>query len=394
MYNPIIEQPDKCYGCGACVIACPKSCLKLAKDELGFKKISFIKKESCIDCGMCSKVCEALHMQKREEDNLKRFYAQSKSTEVLKRSSSGGFFSALANYVFEQGGYVWGVRMTAFGKCEFAYAEDPDALKKLCGSKYVEVDTELPFVDVKQQLKTGRLVLFSGTPCQIQAMKLYLNNIKYENLILVDLLCYGVQSPAMWEKYLAEIEPDHAGILSVQMRYKKPDWENYSMKIDFENGSRYSKSRWRDAYLLSYATNLYNRPICTHCNAKAFPRVSDITIGDFWQIDTLPSIPESINVNLGVSIVLTHGELGFDIVKQLGQYLNIYELPKEVFPNMIERFSGCSKINANKEKFLIQVKQEKFKSAVKSNTESQLYMRLRFKYLKVKRILKRIKNRG
>ena len=393
MYNPIIEQNDKCYGCGACVEVCPKSCLELTKDALGFKSVRFISNDSCVSCGACSKVCEALNMRKGQNIIFKRFYAQNKNMEVLKRSSSGGVFTALANYVFKNGGCVWGVCMTPNGKNEFMCADDYDSLKALCGSKYVEVDTQLPFLEVQKQLKSGRLVLFSGTPCQIQAMNAYLNNVNYENLILVDLLCYGVQSPVMWEKYLSEINPSCSKIVNLQMRFKKPGWENYSMKVEFENGRKYKKSRWKDPYLLSYASNLYNRPICTNCKAKGFPRISDITLGDFWQIDTLPSIPREVKIDLGVSIVLTHSQCGFEIIKQLEEELHIYELPKDVFVNMIDRFSECSRENVKKESFFAEVEQRGFKYAVKNNIENQLYMRLRFKYLKVKRMLKRMKKR-
>lgn len=393
MYNQIVKKPDKCYGCGACIEVCPKKCLKLGKDNLGFKKVIMTDENACISCGACSKVCEALNMQKGENIQcLKRYYAQNKDSNVLKRSSSGGVFTALAEYVFRNNGYVWGVQMNGNGKNEFKCASNVENLKSLCGSKYVEVDTALPFSKIKEQVQEGKLVLFSGTPCQVQAVNLFLKNKKYDNLILVDLLCYGVQSPAIWEKYISEVSCNNSKISNVQMRYKEPSWENYAMKIEFDDGTIYKKSRWKDPYLLSYATNLYNRTICMNCEAKKFPRVSDITLGDFWQIDTLPVISKEINIDSGISIVLAHNEKGNEILKQLDEYLYMHELPKQIFTNMIERFSGCSKKNSNKEQFFKQLKTESFEKTVKDNIDSQTYTWLRFKYLKVKRILKRIKN--
>ncbi len=390
MYNTVIDHPDMCYGCGACVAACPKGCLEIVKDEMGFKKVRVTQIAECISCGECSRVCEALKMLPGPENQMKRYYAQNKNKDVLMRSSSGGVFSALAEYVFQNHGYVWGVRMDEDGKNVFQCVSNSSDLEKLCGSKYVEVDTSLPFLDVKKQVMSGAMVMFTGTPCQIQAMNLYLKNKRYDNLILVDLLCYGVQSPVMWEKYLSEINPDHVKLKTVQMRYKKPSWEEYCMRVEYENGVSYKKKRWKDPYLLSYATNLYNREICSQCKAKEFPRISDITLGDFWQIDTLPSIPRSLTVDMGVSIVLTHNNKGATVLKHLDKYLNVYELPDNVFPNMIERFSGCSQANHRREQFLHQVNSETFSAAVKNNTESQLFVRLRFKWLKIKRILKRI----
>ncbi len=390
MYNTVIDHPDMCYGCGACVAVCPQNCLELVKDEMGFKTVHVSNVNACISCGECSRVCEALKMISGTEYQMKRYYAQNKDKDVLMRSSSGGVFSALAEYVFQNHGFVWGVQMNENGKNEFQCVSNSNDLKKLCGSKYVEVDTDLPFLEVKKQAISGVMVLFSGTPCQIQAMRQYLKNKRYDNLILVDLLCYGVQSPVMWKKYLSEINPHRMKLKNVQMRYKKPSWENYGMRVEFEDGTFYRKGRWKDPYLLSYAANLYNREVCSQCQAKAFPRASDITLGDFWQIDTLPSIPRSISVDSGVSIVLVHSNKGTAVLKALDTYLNIYELPSNVFPNMIERFSGCSRPNHNKEYFLQQVNDETFSAAVRNNTENQLYGRLRFKWLKIKRIIKRI----
>ena len=392
MYNLIIDQPDNCYGCGACVAACPKSCLTMEKDDLGFKIMHMSNIDNCISCGTCVRVCEAQKMSKGNNRELKRYYAQNKDPEVLMRSSSGGVFSALAEYVFKNDGAVWGVQMDSNGKNTFKCAFDHEELKGLCGSKYVEVDTILPFAEVREQLQTGKLILFSGTPCQIQAMNLFLQNKKYENLILVDLLCYGVQSPDIWQKYLMEINPNHSKLINVQMRHKKPGWEEYAMNIIFEDGKCYCKSRWKDPYLLSYASSLYNRTICSKCKAKTFPRVSDITLGDFWQIDTLPAIPKTIKIDSGVSIVLAHSSKGLELLQHMNDDLYIYELPDNVFTNMKERFSGCSKESPNKEKFLEQVQKMSFNAAVKNNIHSQMYTRLRFKWLKVKRILKRVRN--
>lgn len=110
----------------------------------------------------------------------------------------------------------------------------------------------MPFEFIKKQLNDGKKVLVSGVPCQIQALSSYLGR-KYEKLLLVDLLCYGVQSPLIWEKYLSEINPQRKSINSIFMRYKVPGWENYAIKIEYKDGSSYIKSRWKDPYLLTYA---------------------------------------------------------------------------------------------------------------------------------------------
>lgn len=391
MYNKIIDDKNKCYGCGACVAICPKQCLTMCQDELGFKYVK-IDKDKCISCGMCSKVCQVINHPENQEEFFKRYYGQSKREAVLNRSSSGGVFTELADYVLKRDGKVWGVLMNEEGENEFTCASTEDEVERICGSKYVEVKSFLPFKKIKEQINQGELVLFTGTPCQVRALKVYLGEKTYDNLILVDLLCYGIQSPNIWKKYLNEINPKKLKIAKIHMRYKKPGWENYAIKITFKNGTNYKKSRWKDPYMLTYATNLYNRQSCEQCEAKKFPRVSDITIGDFWQIDTLRKIPKEINVNKGVSVILANTKKGNEIVNQISKQMFIKEIPKEIFPNMINRYSECSKKHPQKEEFIKLTKEKGFQYSVNQTIDKKkkIKEKCRFYWLNIKRKVKRI----
>lgn len=173
------------------------------------------------------------------------------------------------------------------------------------------------------------------------------------------------------------------------MRYKKPSWENYAIQIKYKNGEIYKKSRWKDPYLLTYATNLYNRPSCSNCNAKKFPRSSDLTLGDFWQIDTLKQIPREIDVKKGVSVIIGNSQKGNELLKKIKEKIFIFEIPNDVFPNMFERYSSCSEINPNRKNFFKEIETNSFSNTAKSYTKKQLYSRCRFLWLKFKRILKK-----
>lgn len=393
MYNSIIDEHDKCCGCTACVVACPKKCLTIEQDSLGFKYVKMTKKEDCINCGICVKVCQMQKEKKVDKKIFKanRYYAQNKNEDILKESSSGGVFSALAEKVLEQNGIVWGVAINEKGESYFLDITQKEELSKLRGSKYVEVSNEIPFLKIKEQLENQKLVLVSGLPCQIKALKIFLGEEEYENLILIDLLCYGIQSPIIWKKYLSEVNPNKLEIESIKMRLKRPSWENYAIKINYKNGTSYKRSRWKDPYLLTYATNLYNRQSCSNCTAKKFPRYSDLTLGDFWQIDALEQIPKEINVKKGVSVVISNTEKGDKFINEIKEKIFLYDIPDNVFTNMFERYSECSKVNSNKERFLYDNENKRFNKVVKSYTKNQIYARCRFIWLSVKRKIKSIK---
>lgn len=389
-YNPIILQKDICCGCGACVSACPKKCLGLSKDELKFRKVILIDEEKCVSCGRCSAVCPIYNKKRNTSDVFKRFYGQIYDINVLNESSSGGAFSAVSQTWIENGGIVWGVATDEKANAKFICVQKLEDLHKIRGSKYVEVNQPMPFLEIKKQLDEGKRVLVSGVPCQIRALSTFLQK-EYKNLLLVDLLCYGVQSPLIWEKYLSEINPGNKKIKSVFMRYKFPRWEDYAIKIDYLDGTSYVKSRWKDPYLLTYAKSLYTRESCGACKAKEFPRDSDITLGDFWQIDTIKRMPNDIEMNRGVSVLLVNSTKGLDVVGRLEDKMNLFEIPNDVFPNMKARYSECHCRSEMSEAFVKDVNEIGFDEAVRKYIvkKDMIKERSRFQWLRIKRWIKR-----
>lgn len=393
MYNAVIDDIEQCYGCGICVEVCPKRCLSFGEDAYGFRVIKFDDSNDCISCGKCKKVCPRLNNEKNNSYPIGRFYAQNKEQSILEESSSGGAFSALANVILEHGGVVWGVAMNPDGTTEFQCVSSAENLSKLRGSKYVEICKPIPFEELRLQLRQGIQVLFSGTPCQTKALHLYLQKESYSNLYIIDLLCYGIQSPYMWEKYMEEVNKDGLGIKHIAMRNKKPSWECYSMEIEFNDGSKYKKSRWKDPYLLTYSTNIFNRPTCSNCDAKSFPRVSDLTIGDFWQIDGLQKIPKDIEIGRGVSIILTNSQKGYELLKQASRYMTLHRIPDDTMPQLISRFQSLSKRRTDRGSFREEVENLGFSRAVKRLPQSTLKKRCRFIWLAIKRNIRKRFNR-
>lgn len=385
MNRAFIENKKDCSGCGACIAACPKKSLSLEKDKLGFSYPKFCDLDACINCGLCRKVCPQIN--KRHEltfTSPKVYYGQHLSENILEESASGGFFSSLATYVITTlHGVVWGVMMASNGQTEFTCVNDINDLSKIRGSKYVEIKKPLDFALIKKQITDGIFVMVSGLPCQILGLYNFLHKKSYPNLLLVDLLCYGIQSPKMWYEYLKEINPKCKPIARISMRNKYKSWFNYSMKIEFSDNSHYLSSRWNDPWLLSYSKALYIRESCTDCQSKKFPKCSDLTIGDYWGIRKKKV--DSINQRNGVSLAFVNSEKGLSIWNSISKYMTTCEMQDIDIPTEIANQVKSHCFNKNREQFLRDVPIKGFSKSVYSVVDYGV--KLRYKKWKSKNII-------
>lgn len=197
-----IEDKKKCCGCTACVQVCPKQCIDLIEDTEGFLYPK-VNKKSCVECGACENVCPFTFTLQPRMNPLVSYAAKNRDEDVRKESSSGGIFTALAENVINEGGVVFGVRFDEKWNPVFDYTETVDGLAAFRGSKYVQSTVGDSFKQVRSFLKANRKVLFSGTPCQVAGLKLFLRH-EYDNLLTVEVVCHGVPSPGVWRKYLGE----------------------------------------------------------------------------------------------------------------------------------------------------------------------------------------------
>ncbi len=312
-YN--FEEPleKNCCGCTACSSICPKGCIKIVQDAYtGFHYPKMEHPDKCIHCGLCSKVCPIKNNKNAIHSISNPLFVESNNIEVRKNSSSGGVFYEIANLILDKNGVVFGASYDESFTVKHIMVENKNQLELIVKSKYAESCLDDTFKIIKKLLQSGKLVLFSGTPCQINGLKRYLVN-DYENLITFDLLCYGIQSPNAWEKYKEDISHGRK-IKKINMRDKTISWQNYSMSIEFTNGEKYLSSKKEDPYLKSYSKGLFIRESCYNCSSKAFPRKSDITAGDFWDIDKI--IPNR-NDGLGASIIFVNTNKGQEIIDEL-----------------------------------------------------------------------------
>lgn len=315
-----ITDLSKCCGCTACAAACPVSCITMQADTEGFL-YPRVDTEKCINCGLCEKVCPVLHAKETPtaEEEPKGAMVRSKDPKILRRSTSGGFFYPLCKYVCRQGGVVYGVSMDEAFIVSHSRSEKISDCVRFLGSKYVQSHVDGIFRQVKEDLADGRLVCFSGTPCQVHGLVRYLGK-PYENLILVDLVCHGVTSATLWKKYRDYMQKKHHSVLKeAHFRSKKYGYNNSTMHLRFENGDYYGTNRI-DPFLKTFFSHIALRPSCYDCQFKTVKRVSDFTIFDGWNAG------EKIgnHDDMGYTNVIVQSEKAGKILGELEPDLEIY----------------------------------------------------------------------
>ena len=328
----LLNKHYKCTGCRMCAQICPVKAIDMKENEDGFFE-PIINKEKCIKCSLCFKRCPQLNdVEIGEKINSPKVFAvKNKNVEEQKNSSSGGVFSVLARYVLENNGAVYGACFDEKLKLEHIRIDKQESLYKLRGSKYLQSNTKNTFELVKNDLNNGVRVLYVGTPCQIAGLKNYLGK-DYEDLLLVDLVCHGVPSQKLFDKYITWLEKrNKSKVINYDFRNKeKSIWElGYVPKVSFENGKTKYIYGNSDMYITSFLNGNTLRESCYSCKYTKKERVSDITIGDFWGVNKI--YPELYDEK-GISIVLTNtikGKKAIDSIKS-DLYIKKIEMEKVI----------------------------------------------------------------
>lgn len=346
----MIEIKDKkdCCGCNACVQVCPKQCISMHEDGEGFLYPK-VNTDLCINCHLCEKVCPVI-TQDTPKEPIKVYATKNPDETIRLESSSGGIFTLLAEKVIDNNGIVFGAKFNEHWEVIHDYTITKEGITNFRGSKYVQSRIGNTFKDTENFLKEGRLVLFSGTPCQIAGLKKFLRK-EYDNLITVDFICHGVPSPGVFRWYLCEelSKIAHKGdkkfsfalrpiysipkadaiakecgfeINGIRFRNKNKGWKKYSFALDLSEVTTEGKKNTvslsytldKNAYLKGFLSDLYLRPSCHQCPTKQLKSGSDITIGDFWGISNL--LPE-YDDDRGISAVLVNTNKGNELIAKL-----------------------------------------------------------------------------
>ena len=382
MINSLNKQD--CCGCESCIQICPKQCISLNEDEEGFKYPS-INLTNCIQCNLCEKVCPGIQQKEPEiKANLISYAAINKSNSVRFNSSSGGVFYELAKYIIEkENGIIYGASLISPEIVQHIRIIDTKDIIKLQKSKYLQSYIGNTFKEVKKDLDSQRVVLFSGTPCQIRALHLFLKDTHYPNLFTLDIACHGIPSSKIWKIYLSNLNINKSNIL-IDFRDKNAAWHNYTLSISKQdtNTKVIFERCDKNIFMRGFIYNLYNRPSCHHCPAKGFTSGSDIMLADYWGIEKF--YPE-FDDNKGTSLVITKGEKGEFLFSNIKQQFKYRSTDFQTVACRKETFYTCSSPHYKREVF--------FKKVTPQNIEKLINKYLKHSYpinVRITRFIKRL----
>lgn len=304
-----ITDKENCCGCTSCANVCTHQAISMIPDDLGFL-YPHVNATLCTNCGLCDSVCS---FQNGYDTGLNLkvvpvFAVRHKDIKELRSSRSGAAFIAISDYILENGGVVYGAGYNQLFRVIHKRAKDKGERNEFKGSKYVQSDLGDTFLNVREDLKAGLKVLFSGTPCQTAGLRSYIGKKYISSLYLVDIICHGVPSPYIWKDYLMYLEKEYnRKIVKVNFRDKTVGWTVHKESFLFENG----KTRMYSVYTDLFYKNIMLRPCCGKCKYTNIVRPSDITIGDFWGWEKIDSLFNKDN--LGCSLVIINTEKGKEL---------------------------------------------------------------------------------
>ncbi len=312
-----------CCGCRACAQRCPVGAIKFIENEEGFIYPS-IDTQQCISCGLCKNVCNMLQPVLYGEPQT-GYAVYVKDRSLLRKSSSGGAFIALAKAVIADGGLVIGCVDDKDGMPMHTTAKTTEELAFMQGSKYAQSNMGTIYLETEKHLKEGVKVLFTGTPCQIAGLRAYLSK-PYSNLYCMDIICHGVPSRKLYREYLKWLGKQKKGkVVSYQFRSKiKNNW-SYTRRAEIKRRNNVIKisemTASLDPYCYSFLRGFICRESCYKCPYSRIERIGDITVGDFWGIDK--TYPELYNQD-GVSAVIVNTAYGKELFEQVRDQLDVH----------------------------------------------------------------------
>lgn len=324
------QKKMDCCGCMACSQVCGVSAITMKQDKQGFY-YPVVDTEKCVNCGLCRKVCpmEENYVGQNAEPDI--YALRNRDSKVLNSSSSGGTFTLLAKWILERNGVIYGVAFDREYRVKHMRAECMETAGAFRTSKYVESDISAVYRDISQDLRDGRKVLLTGTPCQISGVLKFLRTkkVNMENLYTCDNICHGVPSRKIWKDYISILKKKYIAeddeIISVNMRSKKVSWKQQVMDVKLRKGNI-------DEVVEEFSFNKFflslfgNRPSCFRCRYTSYKRPSDFTLGDFWNVENA-NVP--FDIEGGVNVVLINTEKGKQVFSEICKEAQIHKVTKQ-----------------------------------------------------------------
>ena len=323
----IVDTTHLCCECNACRQACAKAAIRMVQNDQGFS-YPVVDSDKCVNCGLCLMVCPMI-----EAENVKlqpgiTYAAQLKDRTTLLKSSSGGIFSLIANEIISQGGVVFGAAWSNHLQLHHIGVDTIQGLEMLRGSKYVHSEIGDTYIEARNYLRQGRKVYYTGTPCQIAGLRLFLRK-EYDNLITSDLVCHGTPSQKVFNRFVEQMEKErNVELTNYLFRDKKVfGWScsSSSSSIDKVTGKKqynfYDKNMV--AYFQAFIKGDITREDCYQCPFACPERVGDVTLGDYWDISKHHK--DFSNKRDGVSLIIINSSKGDEIISKLKEKVILVE---------------------------------------------------------------------
>lgn len=397
----LFEKKEDCCGCGACVNVCATNAISMVEDECGFRYPQ-IDAERCVSCGMCVKVCGYQEIPPLKEP-LICYAAAAKNQTLIRKSASGGVFAVLAETVLKQSGVVYGAAMPQVGRSfqpRHIRVDDVTMLYLLQGSKYVQSDIGNMYRNARQDLLSGKKVLFSGTPCQIAGLHKYLEK-KYDNLVTVEVICHGVPNAKMFRDFIMEQESQHQkAICDFSFRSKiAGQGETVYIQMSDHQGniSKIHNNGHFFSYVHFFLKSYLCRINCYSCPFAQKARVADLTLGDFWGFhEEHPEInPDcALSDGTGVSCVLVNTERGLKVLRACDAALTILETRYEKIARHNMQLNRPCRYDSQREEIMKRYREIGYKAVEEYYLQTCRRERLKYRLVsafpkEIKRVIKR-----
>lgn len=363
----VIDKKD-CTGCMACKNACPRNVITIVEDEKTGFLYPKINNEYCTGCGICKRACPVENKLEENFNKIEVYACKNKDEQIRLESSSGGIFTLIAKHILKDNGIVFGARFNESFEVIHDYTEREEDLGKFRGSKYLQSKIGNNYKKAKEFLEKGRKVLFTGTPCQIEGLLSYLRK-DYENLYTQDIICHGVPSPRVWNKYLEyKKELFKEELKDVNFRRKDiKGWNSYHVSFKFTNAEE-NTFYVEDPYMHLFLKNIDLRDTCYNCNFKKEKRKSDITVADFWGIK---KVRPEMNDEKGTSAILVNTKKGKVLLDNIIEKIEYTEENIEDIKRYNPSFIKSSSYDERRDEFFNDIEKMNFQYIIEKYVQNK-----------------------